>query len=409
MQKNGLKINIEGKMNYNNNTSDEVPERSLTMDQKARYARHIMLPHVGEKGQRKINSSSVLVVGAGGLGSPVLMYLAAAGIGKIGIIDDDTVDITNLQRQIIHSTSSVGELKVDSAKSRINQINPDIKVETFSFRLGIENVADIISNYDIIVDGTDNFATRYTISDCCEILGKPWVFGSIHRFEGQVSVFNLKGSPNYRDLFPKAPPPELAPNCAEAGVLGVLPGIIGSFQANEVLKIVLNIGDTLDGKLLLIDALSLNIRTLNYGVNEKREKVTELSEEAISCALSQEEQQSLDATKKEVTMKEIQPLDYLEKLRQGWDPFFLDVRGELEEKIVSLPNTNIRIVHTEIPSRIEEIPTDKDIVVYCRSGARSAMVVRFLKMSGHCSKDLYNLSGGIHLWSKTVDSTIPKY
>ena len=226
-------------MQDKNTTSNQTTDGSLTSEQKARYARHLMLPQVGESGQEKINSTSVLVVGAGGLGSPVLMYLAAAGIGRIGIVDDDFVDITNLQRQVIHSTSSVGELKVNSAKNRINQINPSVKVEVFNYRLDIKNIENIIKNYDIIVDGTDNFATRYTINDCCEILGKPWVFGSIHRFEGQVSVFNLEGSPNYRDLFPKAPPPELAPNCAEAGVLGVLPGIVGSFQANEVLKIAL--------------------------------------------------------------------------------------------------------------------------------------------------------------------------
>ena len=185
-----------------------------------------------------------------------MLYLAAAGIGRIGIIDDDKVDMTNLQRQIIHSTSSVGELKVDSAKRRINQINPEVIIEIFGERLNIENAEKIIEKFDIVVDGTDNFATRYTISDCCEILDKPWVFGSIHRFEGQVSVFNLNGSPNYRDLFPKAPPPELAPNCAEAGVLGVLPGIIGSFQANEVLKIILGIDGVLDSELLLIDTIS---------------------------------------------------------------------------------------------------------------------------------------------------------
>ena len=237
-----------------------MSEIVLTNDEKARYARHLILPQVGEAGQKKIKSASVLVVGAGGLGSPVLMYLAAAGIGKIGIIDDDKVDMTNLQRQIIHSTSSIGELKTESAKRRIKQINPEIIVDIFGTRLTIENAKEIIDGYDIIVDGTDNFATRYTISDCCEILGKPWVFGSIHRFEGQVSVFNLNGSPNYRDLFPKAPPPELAPNCAEAGVLGVLPGIIGSFQANEVLKIVLEMDGILDSELLLIDTQTMNIR-----------------------------------------------------------------------------------------------------------------------------------------------------
>ena len=386
-----------------------MSEIVLTNDEKARYARHLILPQVGEAGQKKIKSASVLVVGAGGLGSPVLMYLAAAGIGKIGIIDDDKVDMTNLQRQIIHSTSSIGELKTESAKRRIKQINPEIIVDIFDTRLTIENAKEIIDGYDIIVDGTDNFATRYTISDCCEILGKPWVFGSIHRFEGQVSVFNLNGSPNYRDLFPKAPPPELAPNCAEAGVLGVLPGIIGSFQANEVLKIVLEMDGILDSELLLIDTQTMNIRKLRYNSNKEREKVTELSEEAISCALGLDEEQSLDVSGTKQNMKEISPLEYVDKVKNGWKPFFLDVRREEEEKIVTLPNTNLRISHTEVPSRLQEIPDDQDIVIYCRSGARSAMVANFLKMSGDYSMEVYNLSGGIHLWSSTVDSSIPKY
>jgi len=386
-----------------------MSEIDLTNDEKARYARHLILPQVGEMGQKKIKSASVLVVGAGGLGSPVLMYLAAAGIGKIGIIDDDKIELTNLQRQIIHSTSSIGELKTESAKKRINQINPEIIVEIFDTRLTIENAKEIINRYDVIVDGTDNFATRYTISDCCEILGKPWVFGSIHRFEGQVSVFNLNGSPNYRDLFPKAPPPELAPNCAEAGVLGVLPGIIGSFQANEVLKIILEMDGILDSELLLIDTQTMNIRKLRYNANKEREKVTELSEEAISCALGLDEEQSLDVSDAKENMKEISPIEYVDKVKNGWKPFFLDVRREDEEKIVTLPNTNLRISHTEIPSRLEEIPSDQDIVIYCRSGARSAMVANFLKMSGNYPMEIYNLSGGIHLWASTVDSSIPRY
>ena len=386
-----------------------MSEIDLTNDEKARYARHLILPQVGEMGQKKIKSASVLVVGAGGLGSPVLMYLAAAGIGKIGIIDDDKIELTNLQRQIIHSTSSIGELKTESAKKRINQINPEIIVEIFDTRLTIENAKEIINRYDVIVDGTDNFATRYTISDCCEILGKPWVFGSIHRFEGQVSVFNLNGSPNYRDLFPKAPPPELAPNCAEAGVLGVLPGIIGSFQANEVLKIILEMDGILDSELLLIDTQTMNIRKLRYNANKERERVTELSEEAISCALGLDEEQSLDVSDTKENMKEISPIEYVDKVKNGWEPFFLDVRREDEEKIVTLPNTNLRISHTEVPSRLEEIPNDQDIVIYCRSGARSAMVANFLKMSGNYPMEIYNLSGGIHLWASTVDSSIPRY
>ena len=386
-----------------------MSEITLTNDEKARYARHLILPQVGELGQKKIKSSSVLVVGAGGLGSPVLLYLAAAGIGSIGIIDDDKVDMTNLQRQIIHSTSSVGELKVDSAKRRINQINPEVIIEIFGERLNIENAEKIIEKFDIVVDGTDNFATRYTISDCCEILDKPWVFGSIHRFEGQVSVFNLNGSPNYRDLFPKAPPPELAPNCAEAGVLGVLPGIIGSFQANEVLKIILGIDGVLDSELLLIDTISMNIRKLRYSANKEREKVTELSEEAISCSLGIEEEESLDASDREENMKESSPLEYVEKVNNGWKPFFLDVRREAEENIVTLPDTDLRINHIEVPTRLDEIPKDRDIVIYCRSGARSAMVANYLKMSENYSNEIYNLSGGIHLWSSTVDSSVPKY
>ena len=386
-----------------------MSEITLSNDEKARYARHLILPQVGDLGQKKIKSSSVLVVGAGGLGSPVLMYLAAAGIGRIGIIDDDKVDLTNLQRQIIHSTSSIGELKIESAKRRINQINPEIRIEIFDKRLNIENAEKIINKFDIVVDGTDNFATRYTISDCCEILDKPWVFGSIHRFEGQVSVFNLNGSPNYRDLFPKAPPPELAPNCAEAGVLGVLPGIIGSFQANEVLKIILGMDGTLDGELLIIDTITMNIRKLRYSANKEREKISELSEEAISCSLGIEEEQSLDASDSEENMNEISPLEYVEKVNNGWKPFFLDVRREAEENIVTLPDTNLRINHVEVPMRLDEIPKDRDIVIYCRSGARSAMIANYLKMSANYSNEIYNLSGGIHLWSSTVDSSVPKY
>ena len=248
------------------------------------------------------------------------------------------------------------------------------------------------------------------ISDCCEILEKPWVFGSIHRFEGQVAVFNLNGSPNYRDLFPKAPPPELAPNCAEAGVLGVLPGIIGSLQASEVLKIILEIGEVLESELLLVDTLTMNIRKLKYNRNTDREKVTELSEEAITCSLDIEEEKSLDSSKGKGDMKEISPIDFVEKTNNGWEPFLLDVRRLDEEKIVSLPNTNLRINHTEIPSRVNEIPKDKDIVIYCRSGARSAMVANYLKMSvNHTDKEIYNLSGGIHLWSSSVDSSVPRY
>ena len=374
-----------------------MSEITLTNDEKARYARHLLLPQVGEVGQKKIKSSSVLVVGAGGLGSPVLLYLAAAGIGRIGIIDDDKVDITNLQRQIIHSTSSVGELKVESAKRRINQINPEIVIEIFDERLNIENAEKIIDKFDIVVDGTDNFSTRYTISDCCEILDKPWVFGSIHRFEGQVSVFNLNGSPNYRDLFPKPPPLELAPNCAEAGVLGILPGIIGSIQASEAIKLILDIGDPLSGKLFLFNALSMSSRVLKYDANVSRNLISELSLESEYCT-----------SNSSLNSGEINPIDYIDRINNGWKPFLLDVRRENEELISQIDNTNLRINHTEIPNRLQEIPSDRDLVIYCRSGVRSAVVQRVLIESGR-KNIILNLKGGILNWSDTVDSNVKKY
>jgi adenylyltransferase/sulfurtransferase len=367
-----------------------------------------MLPQVGEKGQIRLKESSILVVGAGGLGSPVLLYLASAGIGRIGIIDDDIVDISNLQRQIIHSSISIGDSKVDSASNRLKELNPENIIETYDYRLNVDNALEIISKFDLVVDGTDNFETRYIINDACEILNKTWVFGSIHRFDGQVSVFNHRGGPNYRDLFPQAPPPELAPNCAEAGVLGVLPGLVGSIQANEALKIILDIGEPLSGKLLTIDALSMQIRSLSFIKDPKRQKITELSEEAISCAVTGN-QDGEGSANFEFRYENILPTEFKSRTSAGWKPFFLDVRTEIEERIVSLPNTSLRISIEKIPSNIELIPRDRDIVVYCKSGKRSINVVQFLEQSGLKGDNLYNLVGGIHLWSDTVDSSVIKY
>lgn len=380
------------------------PRRAVSDEQSVRYARHLTLPEVGPEGQRLLNEASILVVGAGGLGSPALLYLAAAGIGRIGIIDDDSVDLSNLQRQVLHGTSAVGEAKVVSAERRLSDLNPEVTIEAYEARLGVDNALDLIGDFDLVIDGSDNFSTRYLISDACEILGKPWVFGSIHRFEGQVTTFNLGGGPNYRDLFPKTPPTELAPNCAEAGVLGVLPGIVGSIQATEAIKIILGVGEPLSGRLLVIDTLGMRMRSLSYSHDPSRATVTDLSDYAIECSNPAD---AIEESQRE--MLEINPVDYVERVGQGWSPFLLDVRRMDEERIVSLEGTSLRIQHNLVPQRVEEVPHDRDVVIYCRTGSRSAAVARFLIASGNPEGYVYNLTGGIHKWSDTVDSSIIKY
>ncbi len=367
-----------------------VMDNGLSDDNRQRYARHLVLPSVGEEGQIKLLKSSVLVVGAGGLGSPAMLYLAAAGVGRIGIIDDDFVEESNLQRQIIHSTSSIGDAKAESAAERLRLLNPGIVVTPIVNRLTESNALSVIKDYDIVIDGTDNFASRYLIGDVCEILGKTWIFGSIHRFEGQVSTFNFQDGPNYRDLFPSAPPPELAPNCSEAGVLGVLPGIVGTIQATEAIKVILGIGEVMSGKLLTIDSLKMITRVLSFDTNPERSRGSGIGKEGES-------------------MKSISPMEFVKLKSEGWNPFLLDVRSESEESIISLEGTDLRITHTSIPGRFEEIPRGRDVVVYCRTGGRSGAVVRFLAQSGYDSERIMNLEGGVHLWSDTVDSSIIKY
>ena len=380
------------------------PRSAVSDEQGARYARHLTLPEVGPEGQRLLGEASVLVVGAGGLGSPALLYLAAAGIGKIGVIDDDSVDISNLQRQVLHDTASVGDAKVVSARRRLTELNPEIVVEAHEARLGVDNALGLIGEYDVVIDGSDNFSTRYLIGDACEILGKPWVFGSIHRFEGQVATFNFDGGPNYRDLFPEAPPAELAPNCAEAGVLGVLPGIVGSIQATEAIKIILGIGELLSGRLLVIDALGMRMRSLSYSHDPSRPTVTELSEHTVECSSQADVIEELRSE-----MLEISPADYAERVGSGWTPFLLDVRRADEERLTSLEGTSLRIQHNSVPQRSDEIPRGRDVVVYCRTGVRSAAVARYLVTSRDSEGRVYNLSGGIHEWSDTVDSSVIKY
>jgi len=380
------------------------PRSAVSDEQSTRYARHLTLPEVGPEGQRLLSEASILVVGAGGLGSPALLYLAAAGIGRIGVIDDDSVDLSNLQRQILHGTAAIGEAKVTSAERRLGDLNPEVAVEAHETRLVAGNALEVIGGYDLVIDGSDNFSTRYLIGDACEILGKPWVFGSIHRFEGQVTTFNLDGGPNYRDLFPEAPPAELAPNCAEAGVLGVLPGIIGSIQATEAIKIILGVGEPLSGRLLVIDALGMGMRSLSYSHDPSRATVTELSEYSIECSSEADDvEETLHG------MLEIDPIEYVERIGRGWSPFLLDVRRVDEERIVSLEGTSLRIQHNSVPQRADEVPNDRDVVVYCRTGSRSAAVARFLVASRSPEGRVYNLTGGIHEWSDTVDSSIRKY
>ncbi len=382
----------------------QPPRSAVSDEQSARYARHLTLPEVGPEGQRLLSEASILVVGAGGLGSPALLYLVAAGIGRIGVIDDDSVELSNLQRQVLHGTAAIGEAKVTSAKRRLGDLNPEVAVEAHETRLVAGNALEVIGGYDIVIDGSDNFSTRYLISDACEILGKPWVFGSIHKFEGQVTTFNLDGGPNYRDLFPKAPPAELAPNCAEAGVLGVLPGIVGSIQATEAIKIILGVGEPLSGRLLVIDALGMGVRSLSYSHDPSRTTMTELAEYSIECSSEAD-----DVEETQYGMLEIDPIEYVERIGQGWSPFLLDVRRMDEENIISLEGTSLRIQHNSVPQRADEIPSDRDVVVYCRTGGRSAAVARFLVASRSPRGRVYNLTGGIHEWSDTVDSSIRKY
>ncbi len=374
----------------------------LSPDELARYSRHIMLPEVGSEGQVRLKQGSVLVIGAGGLGSPALLYLAAAGVGRIGIIDDDEVDLSNLQRQVIHDTDSIGEPKSTSAKTRLEGVNPEVDVVEHCERLTSENALDILADYDVIVDGTDNIPTRYLVSDACEILGKPWVYGSIYRFEGQVTLFNHNGGPNYRDLFPEPPPPESVPSCAEAGVLGVLPAVIGGLQATEAVKLLLGIGESLSGRLLVYDALNMDFRELRVGELPERPAVTELIDYEQFCAGPAAESSAN-------TVLDISPADFVSQRDSGWSPFLLDVRTSAEEEIVTLPGTDLRVSHLNILVEQDSLPKDRDIVVYCRTGGRSEVVASALSRVGFDSARLFNLAGGIHAWSDQVDSAVPKY
>jgi len=375
-----------------------------------RYSRHLIIPEFNIEGQRKLKAAKVLVVGAGGLGSPVLLYLAAAGVGNIGIVDFDVVEESNLQRQVLFDVKDVGKLKCEVAKERILLLNPHIKVTTYNTKLSSKNALDIIKDYDLVADGTDNFPTRYLVNDACVLMGKPNVYASIYRFEGQVSVFNYTNTagelgPNYRDLFPTPPPPGLVPSCAEGGVIGVLPGIMGSLQTNEVIKVITGIGNPLSGKLFLFDALTLQTRTLkvnrdeNNPLNGKNPTQTKLIDYEHFCGLDEEE-----------TLSEIKEIS-VQKLKELIDDKesnfqLIDVREPYEQEIATIGGELIPL--GKITESIKQIDKTKQVIVYCRSGKRSADAIRTLEKTQDFDK-LYNLKGGILAYARQIDNNLATY
>jgi adenylyltransferase/sulfurtransferase len=387
------------------------PLPDLTREELIRYSRHLILPDVRIEGQQRLKGARVLCVGAGGLGSPVAMYLAAAGVGTIGLVDFDDVDISNLQRQILHGTPDVGRSKVASAKDRLKALNPNVTVETHHVQLTSANAFDILGRYDVIVDGADNFPTRYLVNDACVLLGKPNAFGAIFRFEGQASVFAVKNGPCYRCLFPEPPPPGLVPSCAEAGVFGVLPGLVGTIQATETLKLIMGIGETLVGRLVVYDALRMTFRELNLPKDPNcpvcgtHPTVRELIDYDAFCGITTKEE--------EVTTpgtNELDPVMTVDELKARMDrgdrPFLLDVREQVEYQIVRLEG-GVLIPLGDLVARLNELDPDREIVVYCHVGIRSRKATAFLRHQGF----LYarNLRGGIDEWAIRIDPSLPRY
>ncbi len=383
-------------------SDEDLPD--LTHEEIARYSRHLILDEIGMEGQRKLKNASVLCVGTGGLGSPLLLYLASAGVGRIGIVDFDVVDHSNLHRQVIHGTSKVGVSKVQSAAERLADINPNVQLDLYEEPLTSANAIDILSPYDVVVDGTDNFPTRYLVNDTCVLLGKPNVYGSIFKFEGQASVFNYQGGPNYRDLYPEPPPPGLVPSCAEGGVLGILPGIIGVIQATETVKIILGQGSTLSGRLLLYDALNMKFREMKLRVDPNAKAITELIDYQQFCGIPAA---TAETEAVEEPFINVAPAELASRRSGGWDPFVLDVRKPHEADIATIGFADLLQPHDQIAVVIDQIPRDRDVVVYCKKGGRSAKAARVLAENGFTQ--LFNLDGGINAWSAEVDQSVPRY
>ena len=389
-------------------TTTQTP--NLTPDELRRYSRHLILPDVGVEGQQKLKTSSVLLVGAGGLGSPLAMYLAAAGVGRLGLVDFDVVDESNLQRQVLHGTKDLGRPKLLSARDRIADINPHVHVELYEERLTSENALNLIRDYDAVADGTDNFPTRYLVNDASVMTGVPNVYASIFRFEGQASIFGTPEGPCYRCLYPEPPPPGLVPSCAEGGVLGVLPGLVGTIQATEALKLLLGIGEPLVGRLLLIDTLAMRFRTLNVRKNPDcpvcgdHPTQTELIDYEVFCGLPSRSSngQAAEPGVPEITVQELKA-----RMDRGEAPFVLDVRKPFEKEIASIGAPQIPL--DELESRLGELAAHRgeEIVVHCKSGARSAKAVRKLREAGF--ERATNLKGGILAWGREVDPAVPEY
>ena len=378
----------------------------LTHEEVKRYSRHLIMPEVGMTGQKKLKKASVLCVGAGGLGSPLAFYLTAAGVGRIGIVDFDVVDFSNLQRQILHTTEDVGRPKLDSAADKLKALNPNVNVELHETRLTSDNALQLFEKYDIVVDGTDNFPTRYLVNDACVLTGKPNVYGSIFRFEGQASIFAASDGPCYRCLYPEPPPPGLVPSCAEGGVLGILPGLIGLVQATEVIKLILEKGNTLVGRLLLFDALGMKFRELKLKkdpecpVCGENATIKALIDYEEFCGIGPEVEESPTGID-EVTAKELK-----QELDQGLDPYILDVRNPVEYEISRIEGSHL-IPLDQLLNRLNELDSARDIVAHCRSGARSAKAIEMLQEAGF--RKLRNLKGGVLAWADDVDPTMAKY
>jgi len=382
-----------------------VANSTLSNEEILRYSRHLIMPEVGMEGQQKLKAAKVLCIGTGGLGSPLALYLAAAGIGTLGLVDFDVVDYTNLQRQIIHSTPDVGRKKLDSAAEKLQAINPFLNIRKFDMRLSSENALELFREFDIIADGTDNFPTRYLVNDACVLTGKPNVYGSIFRFEGQASVFATEDGPCYRCLYPEPPPPGLVPSCAEGGVLGILPGLVGVMQATEVIKLILGVGEPLIGRLLLIDALAMKFRELKLRKNPEcpvcgpNPTVTKLIDYNEFCGIRGEEKAV------EITTSDIQVEELKRRLDAGDNIYVLDVREPHEYQICNIGGHLIPL--NDLPNRLSELDKNSEIVAHCKMGGRSAKAVDLLRKSGF--KNVRNLTGGILAWADRVDPRMPKY
>jgi adenylyltransferase/sulfurtransferase len=381
---------------------------SLSKDEILRYSRHLIVPEVGVEGQLKLKAAKVLLVGTGGLGAPLGLYLAATGIGRIGLVDFDVVDFTNLQRQVIHFTKDVGRPKIDSAAEKMQAINPNVEIVKHEVALSSENAMEILKDYDLVVDGTDNFPTRYLVNDACVLLGKPNVYGSIFRFEGQATVFAYQGGPCYRCLYPEPPPPGLVPSCAEGGVLGILPGTIGLIQATEAVKLILGIGESLVGRLLLYDALGMHFRELKLRKNPEcpicgdHPTITKLIDYHQFCGVPQQPPKQ----ESKLTDDEIEVTEVKEKLDRGDAFVLIDVREPHEYQICNIAAAKL-IPLGEVGKRLGELDPEADIVIHCKSGMRSARACGILKAAGF--KHVRNMKGGILAWSDRVDPSVPKY